>query len=1562
MAQYDGTIRINTKINTNGIDQGISGITKSLGKISKNTTQAISSLNALGNSVKKLGSVIATVFAAKQIIQFGKEALEAASDLEAVESQFAQVFGNLADEAGKSLSEIASQSGILENRMKASYTKIAAFAKTTGMDTADSLDLANRAMVAVADSAAFYDRSLEETTESLQSFLKGNYENDAALGLSATEYTRNAAANKLYGKSFIELSEAQKQLTLLQMVEDANALSGALGQAAREADTWTNQIGNLSQAWKNLKANLGKFVLPMAIQAVKMITNVINALNAMLAKLSTAAGAFRSFSELLTGKKSQAGTGVTGASQDAIPALGEDYNTAASGAENLASATQDAAEATKEAEKAAKGYLSPLDEIHKIGKEDIEVPEIEKVKDKVGDTGGADGIAGVPVDYGELAKGQTAIDELSDKFSGLYDLIKKKDWEGLGRSMASGINTGLRKIYDALDWNKIGPTITKTTDAFTRTINSMVENIEWDLLGRDVGRGIDLLVNTFNQLTDPKTGINFEAIGRSLSTALRGMLAQVGWRELGNAIGNWFMISWNTFKGFVDDMWRTSDLTGLNGWQELGRSLAEGVEGLFEKVDPKVIGESLAGAISGAFETVRQFALDMEKNGTWDFIGVSVAKAVNSTLSNINWKTALSAAKNLGDGIAKAVNKFISRTNFKSVGSTAANAIKTAIQFALSFGMKFDFKTFGSKLADSINGFFKKFPSKKAAEAINVWIKGALKTASTLLKQTDFDLIGKKIGDFLVGIDLLDILGGLASTIWEAIKGAFGMLSDVFESSPLEASLISAFAVLKFTGVGSSIAGNIASAIKDSIETSMINSGFASSLETGIAKATTGAVAAFAEFSAIKTSFENLTNGTSNFIDEIGRIGGAAATAGIAMTAVFGFPAGLIATAFAGLTGAFAGVISANDEMAQKLKEEKEISRYGQTISDMADNIDRSSQAIRDRIDASDHYINNSGIAEAKMTEDLSDRYFKLAEKEKRTNEETEEMRTLADLLIETMPELSQYYNDQTGLLDTTKQSIDNLIQSRLQEIQLNAVEEQLTQAYKDQADALVELDGVTQAMNDAQSKMNELKQKYDEALEKSTMLQKYEELEAKIENCQGDTSSLIQEQERLEQKLTSGGTEEFPTFQSIEQAVIDAAQDLQDFQGDYDKVKNAFITKDEDIQLLNNSISRYTDILTSGMKSAAEGGISAHNDVLNNDTTMEDAAYKAAQKAAYGGECGAKEGFNSGGESVRDAIKDLFLLDTQRKEAIKSEFSGYAAFSAEGYTGKLKELESGTAKATKDFADNGILTPFTDKLKMNSPSKVFEGYGENIVSGLKNGIGNLWGSFSDWWGTKVSNILDKFKGIKKSFEEKGNEIISGIQTGVSEKWSELSDALTGKKNNIVNTFSNIREEMKDIGSNIINGIIDGLNSMWSHLSDWVRSIKDALTFNISSPFGGGGTYSVNTPIAYAGIPDLSNIPIPHLAQGTIVPPNREFMAVLGDNTREHEVVSPLSTIKEANKEALLEVLSALGLTGGGRGGNSETIVVKLVVDGRTLADVVVNEGKVRQMSTGQNMFALGGI
>lgn len=229
------------------------------------------SIKGVKNLATKLLGSIAVVFSIRGMMDLA----QAAADAEALKSQFSQVFDDMEEEAASKLDKISQDTGVAVNRMKNSFTQIAAFSKTTGVDQAESLDIANRAMIAIADSAAFYDRSIEEVTESMRSFLKGNYENDAALGLSATETTRNAAANELYGKSFMQLSEAQKQFTLLKMVEDANKLSGALGQAQRESDTWTNQLGNLKQAIVDLKAAGGSTFLKPAVSVLKLLTALV---------------------------------------------------------------------------------------------------------------------------------------------------------------------------------------------------------------------------------------------------------------------------------------------------------------------------------------------------------------------------------------------------------------------------------------------------------------------------------------------------------------------------------------------------------------------------------------------------------------------------------------------------------------------------------------------------------------------------------------------------------------------------------------------------------------------------------------------------------------------------------------------------------------------------------------------------------------------------------------------------------------------------------------------------------------------------------------------------------------------------------------------------------------------------------------------------------------------------------------------------------------------------------------------------------------------------------------
>lgn len=218
---------------------------------------------AIVDGVKRLASAVKDM---------AGDFIDTAAAVKAEASQFSQTFGDLSDDATAAIGRVANASGILDTRLNNLGTQIYAFARASGGSTEESMVLMEKALQATADAAAYYDRSLEDTAESLQSFLKGNYANDAALGLSATETTRNAAAMELFGQKFNDLTEIQKQQTLLQMVLDAQKLSGAMGQAAREADGWENVQGNLNEAWRQFQANVGAPFLESLVPLVQNIT------------------------------------------------------------------------------------------------------------------------------------------------------------------------------------------------------------------------------------------------------------------------------------------------------------------------------------------------------------------------------------------------------------------------------------------------------------------------------------------------------------------------------------------------------------------------------------------------------------------------------------------------------------------------------------------------------------------------------------------------------------------------------------------------------------------------------------------------------------------------------------------------------------------------------------------------------------------------------------------------------------------------------------------------------------------------------------------------------------------------------------------------------------------------------------------------------------------------------------------------------------------------------------------------------------------------------------------
>lgn len=248
-----------------------------IGKVSQTANNRMKDFaTGTKNAMDKLSSL--TVKTTGVMVGLGAGILkcsEVAAEMQATTSQFQQVFGDTSKRAEAGLDRIASKTGIVSNRLKGYYTQLAAFAKSTGLTDTQALDVAERATLAAADLAAFWDKDISEMTERVQAYLKGNFENDAALGFSSTEATRNAMANRLYGKNYINLTEQEKQLALLAQIEEANKKTGALGQAQREADSYLNQLGNMKQSWIDIQAQIGEAFLPVVVESFKEISQYL---------------------------------------------------------------------------------------------------------------------------------------------------------------------------------------------------------------------------------------------------------------------------------------------------------------------------------------------------------------------------------------------------------------------------------------------------------------------------------------------------------------------------------------------------------------------------------------------------------------------------------------------------------------------------------------------------------------------------------------------------------------------------------------------------------------------------------------------------------------------------------------------------------------------------------------------------------------------------------------------------------------------------------------------------------------------------------------------------------------------------------------------------------------------------------------------------------------------------------------------------------------------------------------------------------------------------------------
>lgn len=141
-------------------------------------------------------------------------------------------------------------------------------------------------------------------------------------------------------------------------------------------------------------------------------------------------------------------------------------------------------------------------------------------------------------------------------------------------------------------------------------------------------------------------------------------------------------------------------------------------------------------------------------------------------------------------------------------------------------------------------------------------------------------------------------------------------------------------------------------------------------------------------------------------------------------------------------------------------------------------------------------------------------------------------------------------------------------------------------------------------------------------------------------------------------------------------------------------------------------------------------------------------------------------------------------------------------------------------------------------------------------------------------WNYITQKVKECWENIKKFWEKN----IAPVFT--AEWWGNLAK-------NALNGFIGVFE-------GAINGIIDGVN--------WLISCLNRIHVDIPSwvPIIGGKTIGIN-------IPPVSRVQLPRLASGAVIPPNREFMAVLGDQKSGTNIETPLSTMVQAFKQAMTE-------------------------------------------------------
>ena len=225
------------------------------------------------------------------------------------------------------------------------------------------------------------------------------------------------------------------------------------------------------------------------------------------------------------------------------------------------------------------------------------------------------------------------------------------------------------------------------------------------------------------------------------------------------------------------------------------------------------------------------------------------------------------------------------------------------------------------------------------------------------------------------------------------------------------------------------------------------------------------------------------------------------------------------------------------------------------------------------------------------------------------------------------------------------------------------------------------------------------------------------------------------------------------------------------------------------------------------------------------------------------------------------------------------------------------------------------VISPYLNEIwnEVFAPFAAF--LGETFV-GILNNVSQFFSDMGDMFVAKSEEIGTIF------------EFLKNVLNLVSITWKVCIQAMSGQLKPFLTMVKNIISHVIDILSGLIKFITGVFTLNWKQAWEGVKDVLkgilnviiDIVEGSINRIIGALNAISFDIPDIVPGIGgkhigfNITPVSLPRLASGTVVPrQSREFAAILGDNNRETEVVSPLSTMKQA----MIEALSESGFGGG---------------------------------------------